>query len=101
MSEAKVKVVWDLYSQARQAQEPQGGESSGASTFGPFSSFDLQQQSAAFFVFPFHLCCALQSLTELSEAGLSEEKVKVLWDLYLQARQAQEPQGGPPHKGSG
>ena len=50
------------------------------------------------------VCCVQQALAELSEAGLSEEKVEVLWDLYTEARQAQEdrsgvgaaPQGGQP-----
>ncbi|KAL0027241.1 hypothetical protein WJX77_006278 [Trebouxia sp. C0004] len=35
-----------------------------------------------------------QALAELSEAGLSEEKVEVLWDLYSEARQAQEDRSG-------
>lgn len=36
----------------------------------------------------------LQALAELSEAGLSEEKVEMLWDLYSEARQAQEDRSG-------
>ena len=35
-----------------------------------------------------------QALAELSEAGLSEEKVEMLWDLYSEARQAQEDKSG-------
>lgn len=38
--------------------------------------------------------CTWQALAELSEAGLSEEKVEVLWDLYSEARQAQEDRSG-------
>ncbi len=35
-----------------------------------------------------------QALAELSEAGLSEGKVEMLWDLYTEARQAQEDRSG-------
>lgn len=35
-----------------------------------------------------------QALAELSEAGLSEGKVEMLWDLYSEARQAQEDRSG-------
>lgn len=39
-------------------------------------------------------CANAQALAELSEAGLSEEKVEMLWDLYSEARQAQEDKSG-------
>ena len=39
-------------------------------------------------------CAYAQALAELSEAGLSEEKVEMLWDLYSEARQAQEDKSG-------
>lgn len=35
-----------------------------------------------------------QALAELSEAGLSEQKVEMLWDLYSEAKQAQEDRSG-------
>ena len=35
-----------------------------------------------------------QASAELSEAGLSEDKVEMLWDLYSEARQAQEDRSG-------
>ena len=39
-------------------------------------------------------CAYAQALAELSEAGLSEEKVEMLWDLYSEVRQAQEDKSG-------